>query len=318
MSINNNIINRVINETSSKEEARDVVDWFSSTIEGQQYLSDMLDKDAYQMENDFNTGKSFSLRQSERLLRKIDKEISTKRIRRITLRVAAVLLPFILLTGIFVYFESGGAPLFKEVTYTELFIPKGENARIFFQDGTEVFINSDTRIRYPERFGLRNRKVYLDGEAYFTVASNKRKPFTVYAHKFNVKAYSESETIEVVLDEGKTTFQVNNNIYPMAPGQQIEYNKTTDRSTLYNLSRSSNKSLWKKNIIYFHDTPLSDVMKVLERKYDVQFHLQSPEALNYSYTITTKQNNIESVLNELQKISPVKFIYDENKIFVSI
>jgi len=141
---------------------------------------------------------------------------------------------------------------------------------------------------------------------------------TVTGTSFNVNAYSDSETIQVVLDEGKTSFQVQQGSFPMLPGQQIEYDKTTGRTTLHNLVRPSNASLWKKNVIYFYDTPLTEVIKVLERKYNVTFLVQSVDALNYSYTLTTKQPTIDGILQELQKIAPVTFNRQEDKVYVSL
>ncbi|MDD4778575.1 MAG: FecR domain-containing protein [Fermentimonas sp.] len=329
MSINSKIINNVISEVSTKEEAREVVDWFSSSIEGQHHLSDMIDKDAYLMESDADTGKSFTSLQSDTLFRKIDKNIRANRLKKFSIRVAAVFLPLLLILGLG-YFMNSRTTLFQGVNYAELYIPKGENARIFFQDGTEVFLNADTRIRYPDRFGIRKREVFLDGEAYFNVSTNNKRPFIVNSQNtavkvtgtsFNVNAYSESETIEVVLDEGRTAFLVGENSYSMSPGQQIEYNKTTGVTTLYNLSKSSNVSLWKNNILYFNDTPLAEVLKVLERRYDVKFHIQSTNALDYSYTLITKNNNIDSVLFELQKITPVRFDHsgeNDDNVFVTL
>ncbi|MCE5227567.1 MAG: DUF4974 domain-containing protein, partial [Porphyromonadaceae bacterium] len=156
---------------------------------------------------------------------------------------------------------------------------------------------------------------------------NKRRPFvvntqntrtTVTGTSFNVNEYSDSETIQVVLDEGKTSFQVQQSSFPMLPGQQIEYDKTTGRTTLRNLVRHSNASLWKKKVIYFYDTPLTEVIKVLERKYNVTFLLQSADALNYSYTLTTKQPTIDGILQELQKIAPVTFNRQEDTVYVSL
>jgi ferric-dicitrate binding protein FerR (iron transport regulator) len=323
---NNDIVNSVLNGTATKDEARRVASWFSSTIEGQQHLSDLLDKDAYLMETQPDTGKSFSPLQSDHLYKKIEKTIYEKRMRRITRKVATILLP-ILLIGAFGYFFKDQTALFTESTYAELYVPKGEDARLFFQDGTEVFLNADTRIRYPEKFGLRKREVWLEGEAYFNVAPNKRRPFVVHAQNtrttvtgtsFNVNAYRDSKTIQVVLDAGKTSFQVQQSSFPMLPGQQIEYDKTTGRITLRNLMRPSNASLWKKNVVYFYDTPLAEVMKVLERKYNVTFLVQSVDALKYSYTLTTKQATIDGILQELQKIAPVTFNHQEDKVYVSL
>jgi transmembrane sensor len=321
-----NIINRVIAESASKEEAVEVVDWFSSTIEGQQHLSDLLDKDAYLMESVPNPGRSFSPLQSDLLYERIEKDIRRNRLRRNLLKVAAVLLPVLLITGVSFYLDIQ-AGLFSEITYSEVYVPRGEDARIYFQDGTEVFLNADTRIRYPDKFGLRKREVYLDGEAYFNVASNRKRLFVVHAQNtkvevkgtsFNVNTYTNNDKIQVVLDEGKILFRIHQASYPLQPGQQVEYDKITGRTTLRNLINPSNASLWKKDILHFYDTPLAEVIKVLERRFDVQFHVQTSEALNYSYTLTTKQPGIENVLKELQKISPVKFMIKGDIITVSI
>ena len=124
-----------------------MVEWFSSSIEGQQALSDMIDRDAYLMEGDPHTGRSFTPLQSDLLFSNIERKIRLRQIRKQTLRVAAVLLPLLLITGFGLYINSRTS-LFEGTTYTELYVPKGEDARIFFQDGTEVFLNADTRIRY--------------------------------------------------------------------------------------------------------------------------------------------------------------------------
>lgn len=304
-----------------------MANWFSSTIEGQQHLSDMLDRDAYLMETESLTHNSLSEVRSDRLFKRIDNKIMDNRLRRVSLRAAAILLPLIIITG-FSLFVANQRDLWGGITYSEIYVPKGEDARVFFQDGTEVFLNADTRMRYPDRFGLwKKREVYLDGEAYFNVKSNHRKPFIVHAQNtkvevlgtsFNVNAYSNNSTVKVVLDEGKTHFQVNANSYPMLPGQQIEYDKNTSRTTLRNLMHPSRASLWKQNTLYFYDTPLAEVIKVLERRYDVQFHVNAPEALEYSYTITTRQADINGILQELHKIAPVRFKAEGNSIVVAL
>lgn len=320
-------INRVMAEIATKKEGKEVVNWFASSIEGQQHLSDMMDRDAYLMESDPYAGHSLSLDQSDRLFKQIGKEIKNNRFRRVALKVAAVLLPIAIISG-FALFFGGKTDLWGETVYSEIYIPKGEDGRIFFQDGTEVYLNADTRIKYPERFGLgKKREVYLDGEAYFNVKSNHRKPFVVHAQgtrtevlgtSFNMSAYSDNHSVQVVLDEGKTSFHVNSRSYPMLPGQMIEYDKTTSRVTLSNLMHPSRASMWKQSILCFNDTPLAEVIKTLERRYDVQFHVKEPEALVYSYTLTTRQPNIEGVLEELQKISPVRFMVEGNVITVTL
>jgi len=319
------IVKKVISENATKNEAKNVIDWFSASIEGQQFLSDMIDRDAYLMEADPHTGLSFTPMQSNLLFARIEKKINNNRIRRVSLRVAAVLFPFLLMIG-FGWYLNSRTSLFEGTTYAELYIPKGEDGRVIFQDGTEVFLNADTRIRYPERFGLLKREVWIDGEAYFNVASNNRRPFVVHTQNtavkvtgtsFNINSYRDSDKIRVVLDKGKVAFETEQSSYAMLPGQQIEYDKITGKITLQNLMHPSNLSLWKNNVIFFYDTPLAEVMKVLERKFNVEFNVQDQDVLSYSYTITTKQSSIDSVMRELQKIAPVKFHLMDNQVHVS-
>ena len=317
---------KVIAENASKQEARDVVEWFSGSIEGQQALSDMIDRDAYLMEGDPHTGRSFTPLQSDLLFSNIERKIRLRQIRKQALHIAAVLLPLLLITG-FGFYINSRTSLFEGTTYTELYVPKGEDARIFFQDGTEVFLNADTHIRYPERFGLLRREVWLDGEAYFNVKENKRRSFKVHSQNttvevlgtsFNVNSYRESDKIRVTLDEGIVAFRTRHNGYTLSPGQQAEYDKITGQLVVTNLMHPSNLSLWKNNVLYFYDSPLAEVISVLERRYNVEFNLLTPEALNYSYTLTTRHQSLDSVLIEMQKIAPVRFTLRENGIDVSL
>lgn len=320
------IVKKIIAESGSKNDAPAIVDWFSGTIEGQQFLSDMIDRDAYLMEADPHTGKSFTPMQSELLYTRIEKRISFNRVRKLSLWVAAVLLPFLLLIG-FGWYLNTRTSLFEGTTYTEVYIPKGEDARLFFQDGTEVYLNADTRIRYPERFDLFKREVWLEGEAYFNVTSNNKRPFVVHTQNtavkvtgtsFNINSYRENDKIRVVLDEGKVAFETEQSSYAMLPGQQIEYDKITGKITLQNLMHPSNLSLWKNKVLYFYDSPLSEVLNVLERRYNVQFNLLTPEALTYSYTLTTRHQSLDSVLLEMQKIAPVRFTVRDSGVDVSL
>ncbi len=319
-------IKKVIDGKSSAKNARRVVDWFSSTIEGQQFLSDIIDYDIYLGEEEFAGQKRISPIQSEIIFSKIDKEIRQKQFVRIARLVAAIVIPFIILVGFGIYLNSQ-VDLFGKSSYAEIYIPKGENARILFQDGSEAYLNADTKIRYPKKFGLTKRQVYVEGEAYFNVTPAKRRPFIVHAGNvgvkvlgtsFNVKAYEDEDKIEVVLDEGKIEFRTSGNQYALLPGQQLVYHQLNGESVVRNLSQSTTLSLWKNYIFYFHDTPLEEVLRMLERRYDISFEIKDEKALRYSYTITTRQTTITDILGELEKIAPVKFTFQKDKILVTL
>ena len=317
-------IEKVISGTSTPEDAREVVDWFASSVEGQQYLSDMLDRDAYLLEQDMNVCLSPGNYQSERIYQNIHKRIGKTKIRTLLLQVAAVLLPLLLLAGITFYINRQ-VDLFGQSEYAELYAPKGEKVRLFFHDGTEVFLNADSKIRYPKKFGLTKRKVYLEGEAYFNVAPNKRRPFIVYTDKssvsvfgtsFNVNAYQTNKEVKVVLDEGKVSFNFGGNSYRLQPGQKFIFDKTTGEAKIQNLNKSTDESMWRENYIRLKDTPLPEALSLLDRQFDVQFRITDPKAARYSFTLITKDKPLDFILDELHKIAPVKFVRENDTIFV--
>ncbi|MFA6701782.1 MAG: FecR domain-containing protein [Dysgonamonadaceae bacterium] len=325
-STNKEIINKVLSDTASKNEAKEVLDWFASSIEGQKCLSDMIDRDAYLLESEIEDLHPISSDHSSELYYKIINTINNRHNRRLLFSIAAVVFPLIFIIGIGLNLINR-YDLFDKAEYKELYIPKGEVAHIFFQDGTEVFINADSRIRYPEKFRLKDRIVYLEGEAYFKVTSNKHYPFIVQAGNtkvnvlgtsFNVNAYDDTEFISVVLDDGKVVFDTPVNKYGLHPGQHLVYNKESGKTSIQNLSKSTNYSLWKDRILYLNDTSLRDVVRLLERRYDVEFIVKDANALLYTYTLITRQETVEGVLNELQKISPVNFSIHDKQIIVSL
>lgn len=320
------VINKVLDNVSTKEEAILVVDWLASSMEGQACLSEMIDRDSYFMEEVLVQTNAISPTQSNAILSRIEKDIQKKTIKLSFLKVAAILLPFVLVLSLGFYLNSQ-VNLFGKGVYSEIYVPKGENMRVLFQDGTEAYLNSDTKLRYPDKFGLKNRTVFLQGEAYFIVSSNKSRPFivntgganiTVLGTSFNVSAYEDEKTVQVVLDEGEVVLDTHHNKYGIVPGQKIEYNKAIGTITISNLKKSTEASLWKSNIVHLSNTSLTDVLNMLSRRYNVIFKLANTTALKYTYTLTTRKTTIEDIISELEKISPVRFIKEDNYYTVGI
>ncbi|MHB9055376.1 MAG: FecR family protein [Paludibacteraceae bacterium] len=317
-SINKDLIKRVISGNATRKEARDVVDWFSSTTEGQAYLSELISNDVFRLDIEGLDGlneDTLSPILSHRILAKIDKQIQIKTVRRLIFRVAAVLIPFIFLVSI-TLFTNSRVDLFGTSQFSEIYIPKGEKTRIMFQDGSEAFLNSDTRIRFPQKFGLTERKIQIEGEAYFHIISNKNRPFIVqindtkvkvFGTEFNVKAYKNDQTVSVVLDKGKIAFITPMSSYTLIPGQQALYDKETGLCSISYLEKSSEASLWVNNILQFKDTPLAEVLKTLNRRFNVEFSIKDPDIYKYTYTLTIESSSLEKIMKDLEKITPVRF-----------
>lgn len=324
--LDKDVINSVLENTSSKQEATDVVDWFANSIEGQNYLSESMDRDFYLMEESANQSDLISPFQSAKILANINKATQRKKISNLLFKAAAILIPFVFIVSMSIYLSSQ-VDLFGNSNYSEIYVPKGETMRILFQDGSEAYLNSDSKISYPEKFGFKNRKVTLEGEAYFNVSSNKKRPFivetdkttiTVLGTSFNVNAYGNDDLVEVVLDEGEVVLGVDKRNYAILPGQKAIYNKIDGLISIANLEKSLEESMWKNNVLHFSNTPLLDVIKTLNRRYNIRFVIENPEALEYTYTLTSKQTTIEDILLELEKITPVKFVLTDNIVHVNL
>lgn len=319
-------LDKVIDGTSSKEEAQHAVNWLSSTIEGQQVLAEMIDRDAYLLEERTLINNPITDIQSKLLHKRIEKEIRNKEIKHFWLQTAAVLIPLIFIISTGIYLNSR-FDLFIKPTYAELYIPKGEKARVLFQDGTEVYLNSDTKIKYPKKFGLTKRTVQLQGEAYFKVAPNRNRPFIVETENssikvlgtsFNVNAYENDKKIAVALDEGVVLFNSPRFQYQLSPGECVIYDKASGVYDVNNLLESENLSLWTNDVLFLSDTPLDEVLRKLERRFNVNFNIEESLALDYTYTLTTKESNIDIILSELERIAPVQFTLDNDRYIVSL
>ena len=320
------LIDRVLAGEASKKEAREVVDWFSSTAEGQAYLSETINHEAHRLDVEGVDEASISPMLSQKMLAEINRQIHQKSIRSMIFRVAAVLIPFVLIAGLTLYTNTR-LDVFGTSGYSEIYIPKGEKTRILFQDGSQAYLNADTKIRYPIKFGLTERKIQLEGEAYFKISTNSNRPFIVQINNtkvkvtgtsFNVKAYKNDKTTSVVLDKGKITYITPLDSYNLLPGQQAVFDKETGLCSINSLEKSTEASLWVNNIIQFRDTPLPEVLKTLNRIFNVEFRLENPDAYKYTYTLTTESTSLEKIIKELEKITPVRFyIQTDNVVRVS-
>ncbi len=321
-----NLIDRVMAGTASRKEAREVAEWLSSTVEGQACLSEMINHDVHLIETGQADEPELSPVLSQKMLSEINRQIHQKSVKRMIFRVAAVLIPFVFIAAL-TFYTNSRFDLFGTSKYSEMYIPKGEKTRILFQDGSQAYLNADTKIRYPVKFGLIERKIHLEGEAYFKIATNSNRPFIIQVNNtkvkvlgtsFNVKAYKNDNFISVVLDKGKVTYITPRKDYNLLPGQQIVYDKGTGLCTISSLERSAEASLWVNNIIQFKDTPLPEVLKTLNRVFNIEFRLENPNAYKYTYTLTTESTSLEVIIKELEKITPVRFhIQNDNVILVT-
>lgn len=314
-------IQAVLAGTSAPETARQVAAWFA-TDEGTAYLSRSMACDAEQIKLDCAELYVNHEIPSEEMFARIRRNIHRKHLRRIAFRVAAVLIPFVILTGLFVQLNRQ-VDLFGDSQYEEIYVAKGERLQMMFQDGTRAYINSDSRLRYPKKFAFASREVYLEGEAYFVVSKNSSRPFIVHLNgpsvhvlgtSFDVQAYPDNKDIVVCLDEGRIDLSLTSDKrYSLQPGEKLVYNRENNYCVISRNVDTQFSSLWKKNVIAFKDAPLSEVIKVLDRWYNVKFKVENQDAWNVYFTLTSDNMQLEKVLLDLEKIAPLRFRYHEGQ-----
>lgn len=313
-------INKTLDNTSTPDEAKEVIRWFS-TQEGYLYLSELIDKDF----NNIFPGKENDhidhLIPSEEMYTYINNVIRWKHKKRFVLKIAAILIPFFLLTTQLWYIDKK-INLFDNIEYEEISVPKGERMQLLFQDGSKVSLNSESRIRYPRKFSFSERRVQLEGEAFFEISTNKNRPFIVDLNNiiinvvgttFNIKAYACDPDIYISLETGKVLISKDTqHIAYLKPGEKATYNKLTKRCSIMKTQYITKSSAWKNNLIVFDNSSLSEVIATLSRWYDVNFNINDSTSLMYSYTLTSHKKSIQQILQELEKIAPVRFVEQEN------
>ena len=316
------IIERTLNNEATPEEAREVIHWFK-TPEGQAWLSNRMDMD----EKAVNIGQEEEWIDhpipSAVMYQQIMRQLHRQRIRRFIAYAAAILIPIALFIGLFLQVNSQ-VNLLADDGYDEVYVPNGERMQVLFQDGSKVHLNSGSRIRYPKKFGLSERKVYLEGEAWFEIAKNKNRPFIVdLSHMdikvlgttFDVKAYPEEDAIFIALESGSIELKSKSSQpYQLRPGEKAVYDKASGRCEVVRSHDVKLYSAWRRNVLVFKNAPLSEVIKTVARTYNVSFEVKDSTALKYTYTITTDSTNLTAILNELGKITPVLFKEKERKI----
>lgn len=323
-----NQIEKVLAGLATPEEAREVAKWFA-TDEGSAYISNNFDAEINSIpleDADLLIDHSVP---SDKMFQKINARIRSKLIRRWTFRAAAVLLPLVLILGLYLHLNTR-VDIFGAGEYAEIYVPKGERMQMIFQDGTKVYINSDSYMRYPRKFGISERTVELKGEAYFVVAKNKNRAFVVNLNgpsirvlgtSFNVEAYPENDDIKVNLDEGRINLKLLSDVeVPVSPGECVVYNKNTKSYRVNRNTDTGASSVWKSNVISFKDTPLDEVFSRLNRWYNVDFEVEDDIPSDLHITLVSRHTLIEKVLEDLVKISPLSFRYDEQsaKVYVSL
>lgn len=212
-----------------------------------------------------------------------------------------------------------------EIVYQTISVPAGQRINLTLPDGTDVWLNARTTIRYPFSFNQEKREVFVDGEAYFDVLKDKRKPFIVQTPKyhlevlgtaFNVEDYSGKDDFETMLFNGSVKI-ISKDSMPQTVTLTPTYKAYVENGRLtvehvddYNVYR------WREGLICFKDESFADIMSDFEKYYGLTIQIENEQVKKQHYSGKFRQTDgVDYALRVLQK--DIRFSYkrdDENNI----
>jgi ferric-dicitrate binding protein FerR (iron transport regulator) len=202
---------------------------------------------------------------------------------------------------------------------------RGNNTRVLLPDGSVVWLNANSTLEYPAKFGEASREVRLKGEGFFDVRKGS-KPFIVHAEglevqvkgtRFNVEAYADSPVLKTTLEEGKVELHVadRSEIYVMKPGDQIAVHKTDTQVTRTQVD-PADFSAWKEEKLVFDNVPLDGIVAKLENRYKVNILVENIDAERERISMTIEHETLDEVLELIQLSSHLQVKKEHNRIIL--
>ncbi|WP_020527837.1 FecR family protein [Flexithrix dorotheae] len=196
---------------------------------------------------------------------------------------------------------------------------------IVLADGTEVFLNKNAVLYFPGEFAGKEREVYLEGEAFFDVSENPEQPFIIHAGNtetrvlgtsFNLREDELDNAVEIVLVTGKVAFSTENKEVTLIPGETALWDETAG-----NMAKAENKNpnflAWKNKKLEFTQTQMKDVIRDLERYFEVTIIVENKAIFNCNYTGKFENPGLEEIFKIMELGSGITFRKENNQYILS-
>jgi ferric-dicitrate binding protein FerR (iron transport regulator) len=307
-----------------------IEEWRRESTENEELFLNLLKAwDSLPLLNEMENYNSFEA------LKKVRKRINGKK--QITWikalqRIAAILIiPIILYSGFITYRaintinEADKQPIMQTVTSRQ-----GMITQFQLSDGTKVWLNADSELKFPTQFNGKLRDVSLKGEAFFEVVNNEKHPFRVKTKdlfidvlgtSFNVNSFDDSKLTEVTLSEGKVSLSIEKEkgekfLGFMKPGQRAVFDQ--ESKLIYSQMVDVDKYIsWRQSKLIFRDDNMEEVVKRLSRWFNVEIVIRDSEINKYVYKATFTNESIRQVLALLKISAPIDYEIQERKLLPS-
>jgi transmembrane sensor len=312
----NQIIVSYLGGNASADELRDLESWVCESDENRKYYLQF--KNIWDVSTEINVS-------SEEALQKVMKRI---KIRQQTIalwgfvqKAAAVLFIPLLVSMLWLNYSKAPVSSVSETRYNKVVAAFGTFSLIELPDGSKVWLNSGSTLRYPVKFDENKRNVYLVGEAYFEVHSNKVQPFFVNTAYFSVKATGTKFSVRadknfripsVTLIEGKVAIEKpfsgkqNNLIATLLPNQHLTYD-TLNKNITIRTEDTYKYYAWKDGKLVFRNDNISEVARRISIQYNVDIEIKGDKIKQYRYRATFVNEPLGELLRLLKISSPIDY-----------
>jgi ferric-dicitrate binding protein FerR (iron transport regulator) len=237
------------------------------------------------------------------------------------LRIAASLLIPIVFTCLG-YYYSENKPLSSSVPVT-IHTNIGQKTDLSLPDGTLVWLNSASSLQYDNTYNQKERTIYLQGEAYFEVSKDAKRPFIVKADglsveavgtSFNVKAYPADQNIVTTLIEGSVRVSDSYRSEWLSPNEKLTFRKN-GRSFVKDLISHAKQSVsWRDNQLVFAQERMEDIARTLERMYGVRILFASEDLKNIHFSGKIRNTNLDGVMQMIAFAAPVRYSIENDSV----
>ena len=209
--------------------------------------------------------------------------------------------------------------------YNTITTPRGGQYQLVLVDGSKVWLNAASSIRFPTSFAGKERDVQITGEAYFEVTHNAEMPFHVKVNSmnvlvlgthFNVNAYNDEKAIKTTLLEGSVKVSKGNKSVFITPGEQAQITDKTDEIEIKHNVDLEEIIAWKNGKFLFQDADIHSIMRQLERWYDITVSYRGNTTNEKFMGIISRNVNISQILNMLEKTGAIKFEIEGKNVIV--
>lgn len=317
--LNDDILLRYLSGNTSPEEVRQVETWLSRSAENEKTLEQLYfirqASDRLRVMQSVNP--DLALLRFKKQVRLKRHSLQLRQRLQWLQRIAAILFIPVFLLSVYLCIRQKQ----EAEQYIEVKTNPGMVSSFQLPDGSKVWMNAGSYLRYPATFASAKREIFLEGQGYFEVTHNPAKPFVVKVDQgysvevlgteFNITAYRNEDLIETTLVEGSVKLNLGSSADKMVsqilkPKEKAVYKKK-DRLLSISSINPNYETAWKDGKILFKQHPMEEVLKILSRHYNVQFEVKSPQVMDSEITAKFSNEQLPQVLEYLRLASGIKF-----------